>query len=119
MLSSDKNVETIGQLVQAVIRYLNLQKESIKFDVVGKLVQLLTVAALAAVGFLLVIAILLYFSFAVAFWLSASLGMTMAFMLISLAHLLLLVVVFIFRKAWIERPLVKILANILMSDNPQ
>ena len=48
MLSSDKNVETIGQLVQAVIRYLNLQKESIKFDVVGKLVQLLTVAALAA-----------------------------------------------------------------------
>ena len=45
--------------------------------------------------------------------------MAMAFMLISLAHLLLLVVVFIFRKAWIERPLVKLLANILMSDDPQ
>ncbi len=119
MLSSDKNVETIGQLVQAVGRYLTLQKECVKFDVAEKLVQVLTVAALVAVGFLLAVAVLLYLSFAVAYWLAESMGLPTAFLLVSLAHLVLLIVVFVFRKQWIERPLVKLLANLLTDNHPQ
>ena len=119
MLSSDKNVETIGQLVQAVVRYLELQKESVKYDVAGKLVQVLTVAALAIVGFLLAVAVLLHLSFAAAYWLSAYVGLTTAFLLVGLAHLLLLAVVILFRKQWIERPLTRLLSSILTDNHPQ
>lgn len=116
MLSSDKNVETIGQLIEALTRYLTLQKESIKFDVVEKLVQLLTAAALAVVAFMLVVAVLMFLSFAAAHWLASFVGMAIAFLLVSAAHVVLLVLFILCRKAWIERPLVRLLANILMND---
>ncbi len=119
MLSSDKNVETIGALLQAVVRYLELQKECVKSDVSGKVVQVLTMAALAVVGFLLAVAVLLHLSFAVAYWLSESIGLPMAFLLVGLAHLVLLAVVFLFRRQWIERPLVRLLGNILTDNHPQ
>lgn len=117
MLSSNKNVETIGQLIEALTRYLNLQKESIKINVVEKLVQLLTATALAIVGLMLVVAVLMFLSFAAACWLAAFVGMATAFLLVSAAHVLLLLIFFLRRKAWIERPLVRLLANMLMNDN--
>ncbi len=119
MLSSDKNVETIGQLLQAVVRYLELQKASIQSDLTGKLVQVLTVAALVIVGFLLFVAVLLHLSFAAAYWLSAFVSLPVAFLIVGLAHLLLLTVVFLFRKQWIERPLTRLLGGILTEGNPQ
>lgn len=42
MFSNDKNVETIGQLVETIKHYIGLQKEYLKLDVVDKVVRLLT-----------------------------------------------------------------------------
>ena len=53
MLSSDKNVETIAQLVEVLKHYFGLQKEYVKLDIIDKVVRLLTAAALALVFFLL------------------------------------------------------------------
>lgn len=44
MFSSDKNVETIGQLAEIIRHYIGLQKEYVKLDVIDKVVRLLTVA---------------------------------------------------------------------------
>ena len=60
MLSSDKNVETIAQLIEVLKHYFGLQKEYLKLDVIDKVVRLLTATALAIVFFLLVIAILTF-----------------------------------------------------------
>ena len=41
MLSSDKNVETIAQLIEVLKHYLGLQTEYLKLDVIDKVVRLL------------------------------------------------------------------------------
>ena len=115
MLSSDKNVESIAQLVEVLKDYLGLQKEYLKLDVIDKVVRLVTALTLAIVLVVLGIAGLFYLSFAVAYWLTPLVGTAWAFFLIAIAFFLLLILVFINRKSWIERPLVRFLADILLN----
>lgn len=115
MLSSDKNIESIGQLAELLKHYLGLQKEYVKLDIIDKVVRLLTAAALAIVFFLLIVAVMLFLSFSFAYWLGQHIGMAPAFSVVGVLHLLLLVLVFLFHEKWIERPLVRFLANLLLS----
>ena len=115
MLSSDKNVETIAGLIEALKHYLGLQKEYLKLDAIDKVVSLLTAAALAILLFLILSAVLLFFWMGVAHWLSAYTGMAGALLIVSAIHLAILLLFVIFRKSWIERPLVKFLASLFMS----
>lgn len=115
MLSSDKNVETIAQLIEVLKHYFGLQKEYLKLDVIDKVVRLLTATALAIVFFLLVIAILAFIFLGIAFWLAQLTGYVIAFFTIAVIHLLIMMLFIIFRKSWIERPIVRFLANLLMS----
>lgn len=115
MLSSDKNIENIGQLVEVLKHYLTLQTEYVKLDVIDKVVRLLTAAALAILFFLLIVAVLLFASLAMAFWLGQHIGMAPAFMVVGGIHLLIIILFFVFHEKWIERPLVHFLANLLMS----
>ena len=70
MLSSDKNVENIAQLIEVLKHYLGLQTEYVKLDAIDKVVRLVTAAALAIVFILVIVAVLTYLSFALAFWLA-------------------------------------------------
>ena len=63
MLSSDKNVESIAQLVESVRNYVGLQGEYLKLDVIQKIVRLVTALTLTIVLLLLGIAFLFYLSF--------------------------------------------------------
>jgi lipopolysaccharide export LptBFGC system permease protein LptF len=115
MLSSDKNVETFAQLIEVLKHYLGLQTEYVKLDVVDKVVRLLTAAALAILFFFILIAVLMFFAFALAYWLATFTGTALAFLIVGLVHLLLFIVVFSFRKTWIQKPLVHFLATLLLS----
>lgn len=115
MLSSDKNVETIAQLIEVLKHYLGLQTEFVKLDLIDKVVRLLTAAALAILFFFIIIAVLMYLSFAIAFWLASFVGAAWAFFIVSLFHLLFFVVFIYFRKPWIEKPLVHFLAELFLS----
>ena len=115
MLSSDKNVETIAQLIEVLKHYLGLQTEYLKLDVIDKVVRLLKAATLALIFILIIIAVVMYFSFALAFWLSSFTGMTIAFLIVGAIHLLIFILFIIFRKSWIEKPLVHFLAGLLLS----
>ena len=101
MFSTDRNIETIGQLVEVLKHYIGLQGEYVKLDVIEKFVRLTTVLIMAAVLFLLIIITMIYFSFAAAFALAVF-------------YLLILILFVLFRKQWVERPLVKFLASLLM-----
>ena len=116
MLSSEKNVETLTQLIEQLKDYAELQKEYQKLNIIEKVVRLLTVAALALVLFLIGVAVLLFVAFGLASWLSGWMGWTAAFFLVAGIHLLLLLIVVMFRRTWIERPLVSFLANLLMEE---
>ena len=115
MLSSDKNIENIGHLVEVFKHYLGLQAEYVKLDAIDKVVRLLTAAALAILFFLLIVAVWLFVSLAFAFWLGQHIGMAPSFIVVGSIHLLIIILFFIFHEKWIERPLVRFLANLLMS----
>jgi hypothetical protein len=115
MFSSDKNVESIAQLVESVKSYVGLQGEYLKLDVIQKVVRLVTALTLAIVLLLLGIAFLFYLSFACVYWLEPLTGTALAFLIIALFFLALLFIVFVNRKNWIERPLVRFLADVLIN----
>ena len=115
MLSSDKNVETLAQLVESVKSYLSLQGEYLKLNVIDKMVRLVTALTLTIVFVILGVAVLFYLSFALVYWLEPLTGTALAFFIMAMLFLALLVLVFIFRKTWIERPLVRFLADLLLS----
>ena len=115
MLSSDKNVETIAQLIEVLRHYLGLQTEYVKLDVIDKVVRLLTAAALAIIFFFIIIAVVMYFSISFAFWLASFTGTSLAFFIVGGLHLLIFILFFIFRKPWIQKPLVHFLAGLLLS----
>lgn len=115
MFSNDKNIETIAQLIEAVKDYVELQKDYLKLDVIDKAVKLLTAASLFVVAFLFLLAIMLYISFAAIYWMAPQTGTAEAFAIMGGIYVLLLILVFIFKRRLIERPLVKCFANILLS----
>ena len=115
MLSSDKNVENIAQLVEVLKNYIGLQKEYVKLDVIDKVVKLVTALTIAIVFIILGVAVLFYLSFAIVHWLEPLTGLGLAYFLIAMLFLVLIILVCVFRKAWIERPLVRFLADTLLN----
>ncbi len=115
MLSSDKNVENIAQLIELLKDYFGDQKEYLKLDLIEKIVRLTTALSLTVVFIILGVAVLFYLSFAIVYWIEPLTGIAWAFFLVALAFLLLLALVFIFRQSWIERPLVRFLSNTLLN----
>ncbi len=114
MLSNDKNIETIGQLVEVIKHYIGLRAEYMKLDVVDKVVRLLTVITMSVLLSCLLFAALIYLSFAAAYALSHVVGMVAAFSLVAAFYLFLFFLFIVFRHQWIEKPLVKFLASLLM-----
>ena len=116
MLSSDKNVETIAQLIEVLKGYIGLQKEYLKLNVIEKFVRLFTALTLAIVLVILGIAVLFYLSFATVHWIEPVVGTGWAFAIVSAFFLLVLVTAVLLRKPLIERPLVKFLTETLMNS---
>ena len=114
MFSNDKNVETIGQLVEVLKHYVGLQTEYLKLDVVDKVVRLLTALTMTVVLLGLLVIALIYLSFALAFGLGEYVGNVGGFCIVAGIYLFVLLMFVAFRHQWIEKPLVKFLASILM-----
>ncbi len=115
MLSSDKNVESLTQLIEVLKDYIGLQKDFLKLNVIEKVVRIITALALTFVFVVLGFAVLFYLSFAFIFWIAPAIGTAWAFFLTAAFFLALLILVYSFRKPWIEQPLVRFLANTLLN----
>lgn len=114
MLSSDKNVETLTQLIELLKHNIELRTEYVKLDVTARVVRLLGAATLAVLLFLILLAVIFFASLALAFWLSGYWGLPMSLGAVALFYALVLLVVYASRKSWIERPLVRFLSDILL-----
>ena len=98
MFSTDKNIETIAQLIEVVRHYIGLQSKYMKLDVIDKIVRLF------------------YLSFAAVYALEPFMGTAAAFACIAGVYFVVLLLFVVFRKKWIERPLVRFLASMLMQE---
>lgn len=115
MFSSDKNVESIAELIEALKEYVGLQKEYLELNVIEKIVKLVTALTVAIVFVILGVAVLFYLTFALVYFIAPLTGLALAFFLVALFFVGLLVLVYTFRKQWIEQPLVRFLANTLLN----
>lgn len=114
MFSNDHNIETIAQLVDTVRHFIKLQTEYARLDIVEKSVRIITALAIAALfGFLLVL-MLIYLSFAAAYALVPLAGIVPAFAIVAGFYCFIFILFLVFRKQWIERPLVRFLASLLL-----
>ena len=116
MFSNDQNIETIGKLVETTRHYIGLQTKYAKLDVMTKVVKLLTVMVMALILLVMLMMAVIYLSFAAAYALGAALGMAAGFSIVAAAYIAVLLLCLAFRKRWIERPLVRFLAGILLDE---
>ena len=116
MFSTDKNIETIAQLIEVVRHYIGLQTKYMKLDVIDKIVRLLTALVMVAVLSLLLFLGLIYLSFAAVYTMQPLVGTAASFAVVAGVYLAVFVLCIVFRKRWIERPLVRFLASLLMQE---
>lgn len=117
MFSTDKNIETIGELVEAVKKYVGHQSEYLKLDISEKIVRLITALLVSAVIVVLLLIALIYLSFAAAFALATCIGNIVgAFAIVGAFYLVVLLLVVLFRHQWIEKPLVRFLASMILES---
>ena len=114
MFSNDKNIETIGQLVEVLKHYVGLQNEYLRLDVIEKVVRLITALVIAGVTLLIILIIFIYLSFAAAYAMAPLLGHSVAFLIVAAFYILVFLLFLAFRKSWVEKPLVRFLASMLM-----
>lgn len=116
MLSNDKNIETIAQLVDQLKHYAELQKEYVKLDVIEKVVRLATVGAMVLVVLVLLMPIVIFLSMAAAHAISPWVGSAWSYVIIVAFYILLLVFILLNRRRWVEKPLVHFLADLLLNE---
>ena len=114
MFSSDKNIEIIGQLVKLLKHSIGLQGEYLKLDVMEKTVRVITALLLFAILTLIVIAILFFLSLSAALAMGQAIGYPAAFGIIGVFYIVIFILFTIFRKSWIEKPLIRFITNLLM-----
>lgn len=113
MLSNDKNIETIHDLILEVKEYLALQKDLLQLGVVEKVVRLLSALVLTVVLAFFLLLIIIFLSFAAAHGLALLVPTPLAFLVVAGVYVCLFCLVYAKRRTWIERPLVKTFADIL------
>lgn len=117
MFANDKSIETLGQLFEECKKYILLQKEYMRLELVEKLTVLSSTCIMVVIAIILGMMALFYLSFSVAYILAPHVGgLTVSFAIITAFLLLLLAVVYVFRKQLIVQPLVRFMANLFMSS---
>ena len=117
MFANDKSIETLGQLFEECKKYILLQKEYMRLELVEKLTVLSSTCIMVVIAIILGMMALFYLSFSVAYILAPHVGgLTVSFAIITAFLLLLLAVVDGFRQQLIVRPLVRFMANLFMSS---
>lgn len=116
MLSSDKNIETISELITELKRYIELRSQYLKLDVIDKIVAITKAIALLLVTIVIIGMIAIMLSIAAAFALAHYVNTALAFCIIAFIYLLVFLVFLAKRKQWIERPLVHFLSNLFLND---
>ncbi len=115
MFSSDKNIETIGQLAEELKHYVELQKRGLQIDFVSKLSQLAAAVVIGAIVFLLSGLALIFLSMMAASAIAAWTGsQTAGYALVVLFYVVVGAVVLLNRRKWIMVPLVNFLAQLFL-----
>lgn len=117
MFSSNRNIDTICQLIAELKRYVELKTDGMQIDIVSKLSRLLSALIIGAIIFMVSGLALMFISMMVAAVLTSALGSaTLAYAIIVIGYALLAWLVFFNRAKWIEAPITNFLAHLFLED---
>ena len=97
MFSTDHNVEKLADLIVIMKDYVKLQANYLQLNATEKTIKILS---------LIVLSITIWFFFLLA-------------LIVAGVHMCIFIVIYLKRHSWIEKPLVKRIANILLNKTPQ
>ena len=118
MFSQDKSIDNLESLVKEMKKYIELQGEYLKFDLVEKLTILLGTLILILLITVLSMMAVFYFSFMLVYALEPITGsLTGSYAMIGGIILLLAFLIYIYRKKLIFHPMVNFLSHLFL-DNP-
>lgn len=116
MFSNSKNIESIGKLLLEFKKYLELQKEFVKLDATEKMTVILSAILIVTVLLLLGSIVLLFLTFALAYYLGDVLGsLSLGFGLISAFILLLTVIFYLNRNRMVIRPMARFMTKLILT----
>ena len=116
MFSNSKNRESIGKLLLEFKKYLELQKEFVKLDATEKMTVILSAILIVTVLLLLGSIVLLFLTFALAYYLGDVLGsLSLGFGLISAFILLLTVIFYLNRNRMVIQPMARFMTKLILT----
>ncbi len=116
MFADDKSIESLRQLFREFKEYLRLQRDYTRLEVTEKLSILLSTLIVVLLAVILGMMALFYISFMLVYLLAPALGSMLAgFGLIAAFHLLLIFLLFAFRKQLIVNPMVRFIAGLFLA----
>ena len=117
MFTDDKSIENIQQLVAEFKKFLVLQKEYTKLELTEKLTILLSTLIMILVLTILGMVALFYLLFALAYILEPLVGgLMVSFGIIAGINIILIAIIYFFRRQLIISPMVNFLANLFLND---
>lgn len=116
MFSNSKNIESIGKLLLEFKKYLELQKEFVKLDATEKMTVILSAILIVTVLLLLGSIVLLFLTFALAYYLGDVLGsLSLGFGLISAFILLQTVIFYLNRNRMVIQPMARFMTKLILT----
>ena len=116
MFSNSKNIESIGKLLLEFKKYLELQKEFVQLDATEKMTVILSAILIVTVLLLLGSIVLLFLTFALAYYLGDVLGsLSLGFGLISAFILLLTVIFYLNRNRMVIQPMARFMTKLILT----
>lgn len=114
MLSNDKNVRSITQLIEAIKDYVSIEKQCMKLDIIEKLVRLSMALIMFMLIFVLSVGVMFYLSFALVHGLAPKIGWISSYLIVAAIFFILIMIVVCKRRLLIERPLTRLFADIFL-----
>ena len=117
MFANDKSIDNLTELFKEVKKYLKLQGEYVKLDLVEKLTILLSTLTLIFVLIILGTMAAFYLSFMLVYVLASATGSLVAGYAIGGILILLAFIIYRLRQKLIFQPMVNFLARLFLDDS--
>lgn len=118
MFANDKSIDNLQDLFQEFRKYLELQGQYLRFEVIEKLTILLSTLVLIFILIIVGVMALFYFSFMLVYMLAMTTGSFAAgYAIIGTALILIALLIYHFRAALIFQPMVNFLARLFLDDS--
>ena len=115
MFASDQNISSLRDLFEEIKSYIGMRYELVRLDFVSKLTILLSAFFISILLIFLLAVVLLFLSYSIAKSLASTFGNeAFAFLLISGFYLLLAILLYVFRKQLVIKPIANFLGRLFL-----